>query len=156
MMRNNCFSFPQGLCGVGWGGWGSSLAPCHELEGSGLELRWWREIFCATRPSKPALGPTQPPAKYVVRLFSAGKALATHLHLAPRLWMSGVTPPLPLCTCLASYGMSFTFTVREKLLDGKCGLHFFISGASIVSWFSAEIVTVGWFAGRDYTNHSKR
>jgi hypothetical protein len=55
-----------------WGGPGSSvgIATDYGLDGPGIESRWG-EIF---RPSRPALGPSQPPVQLVQSLvFSGGK-----------------------------------------------------------------------------------
>jgi hypothetical protein len=52
-------------------GWGSSVgiaARC-ELEGAGIESRWRRDL---PDKSRPALGPTQPPAQLVSSLSPGG------------------------------------------------------------------------------------
>ena len=62
------------------------IATRYGLDGPGIEFRWGRHF---THPSRPALGPTQPPIQWVPGLSRGqsgrGVALTTHPHLAPRL-----------------------------------------------------------------------
>jgi len=43
----------------------------YELDGPGIESRWKQDFL---HPSRPALGPIQPPAQWEPGLFSWGKA----------------------------------------------------------------------------------
>jgi hypothetical protein len=63
------------------------IATRYGLDGPGIESQWGRDF---PHPSRPALGPTQPPIQWVSALFSWGYsgrsvALTTHPHLAQRL-----------------------------------------------------------------------
>jgi hypothetical protein len=48
-----------------------SIATRYGLGGPGIESRWGRDFL---HPSRPALGPTQPPIQWVPGLFPGGKA----------------------------------------------------------------------------------
>jgi len=80
----------------------SSLIPPlgYGLDGPGIQTRSGRDF---PHPSKPALGPTQPPVQLVPGFYPKvrrrGVALPTHPHLAPRLKKEHSytsTPPLDL------------------------------------------------------------
>jgi len=68
------------------------------LDGPGIKSRCGRDF---PHPSKPALGPTQPPTQWVEGLFPGGQGLAliTHSHPVPRVKKEQScipTPPLGL------------------------------------------------------------
>ena len=90
-IKKNCassWSFTKNQELLYWTGRDSavSIATRYELDGQGIESRWARDF---PHPSRPTLGPTQPPIQLITGLSrglsSRGVALTTHPHLAPRL-----------------------------------------------------------------------
>ena len=52
------------------------VATRHGLDGPGIELQWERDF---PHPSRPALGPTHPPIKWVPGTFPGGKVAGVWL-----------------------------------------------------------------------------
>jgi len=104
---------PVSYCGTEWGN-ASLLMLCTLICGPGSSVSTATDgpgsnpggddIF---RPSRPALGPTQPPVKWVPRSFpevkcGRGVLLTTHPLLLPRSWKSRA---IPLPTTWATPGL---------------------------------------------------
>jgi hypothetical protein len=79
-----------------------SIANHNRLGGPGIKSQWGWNF---PHPSRPALGPTQPPVQWVSCLFSRGKA-ARVLR-----WPS---TPIQRWAFIASYRANFTFTLVTK------------------------------------------
>jgi hypothetical protein len=76
------------------------IATRYALDGPGIESQWRRDL---PHTSRPVLGPTRPPIRWVLGLSRGrsgrGVALTTHPYLALRLneeWSYKSTPPLSL------------------------------------------------------------
>jgi len=80
-----------------------SITTRYGLDGSRFEPRWGREIFFSPQPSRPTLGSSQPPIKWIPWLFSwvlsDRNMLTTQLHIAPRLMSRAVSVLTSLCLC---------------------------------------------------------
>jgi hypothetical protein len=63
--------------------------------------------FHSSQHSRPVLGPTQPPIQWVMGVKRPGRKVDQHLHITPRLRMSGATPPLPLYAFTVWSGATF-------------------------------------------------
>ena len=88
------------------------IATDYGLDGSGSNVGG-DEIF---RPSRPALGPTQPPVKLVTGSFPGvkccqGVLLTTHPLLVPWSWKSRAIPLPILWATPDVYRETFTFTL---------------------------------------------
>ena len=72
----------------------------HRLDGPGFEYRPGHETFSSPKPSRPALGPIQPPIQWVSELFRGGKAVGAWYSAevkaewsctsSPSVWLHGV------------------------------------------------------------------
>jgi hypothetical protein len=64
-----------------------------QLQNHGLIPR--RGKILLSKMSRPVLGRAQPPVLFVLGKVAKGMKLTTHVHLVPRLRMSGAVPLLP-------------------------------------------------------------
>jgi hypothetical protein len=85
---------------------------CMELEGlylmntvgygqrdPGFDYRQ-RQFFLSSKPPRPAISPAQSPV-HSLRMFFVKRSGRTHLHLVPRIRMSGATLLFPLDTFMS-------------------------------------------------------
>jgi len=107
-------------------GRGSSvgIATRYGLDGPGIASRWGRGF---PHPSRPALGPTQPPIQWVPVLYrgysNRGVALTTHLHLAPSLKKESAITLHYFWAFMAFSRVTYTFTFifTSVLVYLNCG-----------------------------------
>jgi hypothetical protein len=101
------------------------IASRYGLDGSGIESRWGRDF---PHPSRPSLGPTQPPMQWVLGLFPGNKVTGTWrwpstpstAEVKERVELS---PLLPLWVFVACSRVNFKFTIAQAVVAGllPCG-----------------------------------
>ena len=107
------------------------IATDYGLDGPGSNLG----VDEISRPSRPALGPTQPPVKWVHGVkCGRGVLLTTHPLLVPRSWKSRAIPLANLWTTPACNGITlplplftFNFTFQRRDSTSKLYRHFLAS-----------------------------
>jgi hypothetical protein len=97
-----------------------------------FDSRQVQQIYLFTKEISPNLEPTQPhiqcmPATMFPYIKRPGVKLTTHLHLVPRLRMTGATAPLLHALSCVARGQLYVFTEREfdsysvsKEFPGSC------------------------------------
>ena len=97
------------------------VATRYRMDGPAFELRSGQDIFSVPRPSRPASGAHRascaigtgsllPDWRGGMCYSGRGVALTSHLHVVQRSRIRGAIPPIPLCTRVACYGVTFTFS----------------------------------------------
>jgi hypothetical protein len=101
-----------------------SIVSDYGLGDGGSILGRGERIFPLTSLFRPALGPTQPPVRWVPDVHSPavksdrGVTLTTHPHLVPRLRMSSIYTSSPLSASMVCSGTALSFThMKIKVLQ---------------------------------------
>jgi hypothetical protein len=102
------------------------IAIRYGLDGPGIESRWWRDF---PHQSRPALGPTQPPAKWVLGLFSRVRLPGRGFGHPPSSRAevkrnSRSIPLLPIWAFMACFRVNFTFYPSVAFPDVYTSPHF--------------------------------
>jgi hypothetical protein len=96
-----------------------SIATRYGPGGPGIQSRWGRNLL---HPSRPTLGPTQPPVQWIPGVFPGGKAARVccwpRTHLGPGL-KSRAVQLLPLWAFVAGYRVDFTVYWKDMDFQAK-------------------------------------
>jgi len=84
------------------------------LDGPEFVYRQWQEGFLFPKTSRWSLVPTKPPIQCARGYFLGGVMLTTHLHVTPRLGMSGATPLLPYTPFWSGRGQLFLLHSQDE------------------------------------------
>ena len=104
------------------------IETCYGLEGRGIKSRWGRDF---PHPSRPTLGPTQPPIQWVLGLSRGKVARAWRWQPTPiECWgwrKSRAIHLFPLWAFMASSRENFTFTLHLYSHFHNCLQHILVS-----------------------------
>jgi hypothetical protein len=94
--------------------------------------------FHSSKRYRPVLRPIQPPIQWVTGVKRPGREIDHHLHLGPRLRMSGATPPLPLYAVTVWSGATFrTYSICQMFIFAilKNKMRIFVMDTQLVTEF---------------------